>query len=196
VKFLSPFLSFLFQIGYFGPLVMGVLDSSFMVLPFGNDLLVLALVAQHPGGTPWYVLSAACGSTIGAAFLAIVSRKLGEDGLRKIVGEKRYPKLKRRIGNHSAAAVAVAALAPPPFPFTTVIAVVSVFDYSLWRILLINFVTRAARFTVLSVLAMKFGKQVLRIAKSSPFEWGMAIFIAVCLVASGLSIWRWTRKPR
>jgi membrane protein YqaA with SNARE-associated domain len=196
VKLLSPLLSFLFQIGYFGPLVMGVLDSSFLVLPFGNDLLVLALVAQHPDGTPGYVLSAACGSTIGAAILAIVSRKLGEEGLRKIVGEKRYPKLKRRIGNHAAAAVAIAGFSPPPFPFTTVIAAVSVFDYSLWRILLINFVTRAARFTVLSILAIKFGKQVLRIAKSSPFEWGMAIFIAVCLVASGFSIWYWLRKPR
>jgi membrane protein YqaA with SNARE-associated domain len=196
VKLLSPLLSFLFHIGYFGPLVMGILDSSFLVLPFGNDLVVLGLVAQHPNGTPWYVLSAACGSTIGAAILAIVSRKLGEEGLRKIVGEKRYPKLKKRIGNHSAAAVAVAGLAPPPFPFTTVIAAVSAFDYSLWRILLINFVTRAARFTVLSVLAMKFGKQVLRIAQSAPFEWTMAIFIALCLVASAFSIWHWLRKPR
>lgn len=196
MKLLSPLLSFLFHIGYFGPLVMGILDSSFLVLPFGNDLVVLGLVAQHPNGTPWYVLSAACGSTIGAAILAIVSRKLGEEGLRKIVGEKRYPKLKKRIGNHSAAAVAVAGLAPPPFPFTTVIAAVSAFDYSLWRILLINFVTRAARFTVLSVLAMKFGKQVLRIAQSAPFEWAMAVFIALCLVASGFSIWHWLRKPR
>lgn len=177
-------------------MVMGILDSSFLVLPFGNDLVVLGLVAQHPNGTTWYVLSAACGSTIGAAILAIVSRKLGEEGLRKIVGEKRYPKLKKRIGSHSIAAVAVAGLAPPPFPFTTVIAAVSVFDYSLWRILLINFVTRAARFTVLSVLALKFGKQVLRIAQSSPFEWGMAIFIVVCLVASGFSVWHWLRKPR
>lgn len=175
---------------------MGVLDSSFLVLPFGNDLLVLALVAQHPNGTPWYVVSAACGSTIGAAMLAIVSRKLGEEGLRKIVGEKRYPKLKKRIGNHSAGAVAVAGLAPPPFPFTTVIAAVSVFNYSLWRILLINFITRAARFTLLSVLALRFGRQVLRIAQSSPFQWGMAAFIALCFIASGFSIWHWLRKPR
>jgi membrane protein YqaA with SNARE-associated domain len=175
---------------------MGILDSSFLVLPFGNDLLVVGLVAQHPHGTPWYVLSAACGSTLGAAILALVSHKLGEEGLRKIAGEKRYEKLKRRIGNHSGAAVAIAGLAPPPFPFTTVIAAVSAFDYPLWRILLINFVTRAARFTVLSVLAMKFGKQVLRIAQSSPFEWTMAIFIALCLVASAFSIWHWLRKPR
>jgi hypothetical protein len=43
---------------------------------------------------------------------------------------------------------------------------------------------------------MKFGKQVLRIAQSAPFEWAMAVFIALCLVASGFSIWHWLRKPR
>jgi membrane protein YqaA with SNARE-associated domain len=175
---------------------MGILDSSFLVLPFGNDLVVVGLVAQHRDGAPWYVLSAACGSTIGAAILAMVSHKLGEEGLRRFAGEKRYQTLKRRIGNHSGAAVAVAGLAPPPFPFTTVIATVSAFDYSIWRILAINFFARAVRFSLLSVLAMKFGRQVLRIAQSSPFKWGMTIFIAVCFIASGFSIWHWLRKPR
>jgi membrane protein YqaA with SNARE-associated domain len=174
---------------------MGILDSSFLVLPFGNDLVVVGMVAQHPDGAPWYVLSAACGSTIGAAILAMVSHKLGEEGLRRFAGEKRYQKLKRQIGNHSGAAVAVAGLAPPPFPFTTVIATVSAFDYSIWRILVINFFARAARFSLLSVLAMKFGRQVLRIAQSSPFQWAMAIFIALCFIASGFSIWHWLRKP-
>jgi membrane protein YqaA with SNARE-associated domain len=195
VRFLSPFLAFLFHIGYFGPLVMGILDSSFLVLPFGNDLVVVGMVAQHPDGAPWYVLSAACGSTIGAAILAMVSHKLGEEGLRRIASEKRYRKLKNRIGNHAGAAVAVAGLAPPPFPFTTVIAAVSALDYPLGRTLLINFFTRAARFTLLTVLALKFGKQVLRIAQSSPFQWAMGIFIALCFIASGFSIWHWLRKP-
>jgi membrane protein YqaA with SNARE-associated domain len=126
----------------------------------------------------------------------MVSHKLGEEGLRKFAGEKRYQKLKRRIENHSGAAVAVAGLAPPPFPFTTVIATVSAFDYSIWRILVINFFARASRFSLLSVLALKFGRQVLRIAQSSPFQWTMAVFIALCFIASGFSIWHWLRKPR
>jgi membrane protein YqaA with SNARE-associated domain len=196
MKFFSPFLSFLFHIGYFGPLVMGVLDSSFLVLPFGNDLVVVGLVAQHPQGTPWYVLSAACGSTIGAAILALTSRKLGEEGLRRIAGEKRYEKLNKRIGKRSGVAVAIAGLAPPPFPFTTVIAGVSALGYATWRTLVINFFTRAARFALLSLLALKYGKQVLRIAKSPAFEWSMVAFMVLCLVASGFSIRHWLKKPR
>jgi membrane protein YqaA with SNARE-associated domain len=175
---------------------MGALDSSFLVLPFGNDLVVVALVARNPHGIPWYVLSAACGSTLGALILAVTARKIGEERLRKIVGNKRYEKLKQRIAKHAGVAIAIADLAPPPFPFTTVIAAVGALGYPLWRLALINFVARAVRFTVLALLALKFGQAVTGIAKSRPFEWSMVVFIAACLVASGFSIWQWVRKPQ
>jgi membrane protein DedA with SNARE-associated domain len=87
-------------------------------------------------------------------------------------------------------------LAPPPFPFTTVIAGTAALGYPLWRILLINFFARLVRFALLSLLAMRFGRQVLRVAQSAPFEWTMAVFIGVCVVASGFSIAHWVRKPR
>ncbi|HUA91699.1 MAG TPA: VTT domain-containing protein [Terracidiphilus sp.] len=187
---------FLFHIGYFGPFVMGVLDSSFLVLPFGNDLVVVGLVAQHHRGMPWYILSAAVGSTVGALVLALVARKLGEEGLRRLAGQGRYEKLKNRIGKRAGLAVALAGLAPPPFPFTTVIAAVSAVDYPFSRLLPINFVARGARFTVLALLALRYGKAVIAIARSTPFKWSMAVFIVFCLVASGFSIWHWLRKPQ
>lgn len=196
MKFFSGLIHFLFHLGYFGPLLMGILDSSFLVLPFGNDLLVVGMVARHPQGALWYVLAAACGSTAGACLLSLVSRKLGEEGICKVAGRSRYEKLKDRIGSRSGIAVAVAALAPPPFPYTTVLAAVSALDYSLRRILLINFLARGARFAIIAALAMKFGTEILRIAKSSPFEWSMVAFIVLCFVASGFSAVHWLRKPR
>ena len=117
MRFFAPLLRFLFHIGYFGPLVMGICDSSFLVLPFGNDLLVVGLVARHHSGAPWYVISAAVGSTIGALLLAFTSRKLGEEQICKIAGKARYDKLKKRVGNRSGFAIALAGIAPPPFPF-------------------------------------------------------------------------------
>lgn len=196
MKILAPLLQFLFHIGYFGPLVMGIMDSSFLILPFGNDLVVVGLVAQHHKGVPLYVLSAAIGSTLGALLLALVARKIGEEGLRKIAGDRKYDKLRRRIGDRSGIAVAIAGLAPPPFPFTTVIAAVSALDYPIWRILIFNFVARALRFTILGLLALEFGRQVLRVAHSPAFEWTMGGFVGLCLVASGISIWHWMRTPR
>jgi len=196
VKFFLPLLHFIFSIGYFGPFLMGILDSSFLVLPFGNDILVVGLVAHNHHGIPLYVLSAACGSTLGVFMLALVSRKIGEEGISKLAGQKRYEKLKNRIGSHAGPAIALGGLAPPPFPFTMVIAAAAALDYSLWKLLAINFVTRACRFALLSWLALKFGQQVLAIAKSKPFEWGMAAFIFLCIVGSAYSLWRWFRRSR
>ena len=174
---------------------MGILDSSFLILPFGNDLVVVGLVAQHPKGLALYVISAAIGSCAGALLLVLVARKLGEEGVRRIAGDKKYEKLKKRVGNRSAVAILLAGLAPPPFPFTTVIAAVGALDYPIWRILAFNFLARGIRFTVLGLLALKFGKAVLEIAKSPAFEWTMIGFIVLCLVASGLSIQHWMKKP-
>ena len=196
MKFFLPLLHFIFSIGYFGPFLMGILDSSFLVLPFGNDILVVGLVAHNHHGIPLYVLSAACGSTLGVFMLALVSRKIGEEGISKLAGQKRYEKLKNRIGSHAGPAIALGGLAPPPFPFTMVIAAAAALDYSLWKLLAINFVTRACRFALLSWLALKFGQEVLAIAKSKPFEWGMAAFIFLCIVGSAFSLWRWFRRSR
>ncbi len=104
--------------------------------------------------------------------------------------------MKNRVGSHSGVAVALAGLAPPPFPFTTIIAGASALNYPLWRLLIINFFARAIRFTLLSILAIKFGSQILSVAQSTPFEWGMVVFIGLCVIASAFSITHWLRKSR
>jgi membrane protein YqaA with SNARE-associated domain len=194
--FFRPFIAFLFHIGYFGPFVLGIFDSSFLVLPFGNDLLVVALIAHHHAGFPFYVVSAACGSTVGVLLLALVARKFGEEGIRKVAGEKQFKRLHKQIGNRAGVAIAVACLAPPPFPFTMVIAAASALGYSLWRMAGINFFCRAVRFVVLGFLALKFGPEFLRIAHTPAFVWSMVAFITLCLLASAISIWHWVRSTR
>jgi membrane protein DedA with SNARE-associated domain len=77
-----------------------------------------------------------------------------------------------------------------------VIAACSALGYSLWRVAIINFVCRAVRFTVLGLLAIKFGTTILRIAKSPAFVWSMVVFIVLCLIASAFSIWHWVHSTR
>jgi membrane protein YqaA with SNARE-associated domain len=175
---------------------MGALDSSFLILPFGNDLVVVGFVVQHPHRMVGYVLAAASGSTVGALLLTLVARKLGSEGVAKLMGKRTFDRLKKRIGEHAGVAVAVGGLAPPPFPFTTVIAGAAVLGYPMRRVLLINFLARLVRFTLLALLALRFGGAVLHVAQSQPFEWTMIVFIALCAVASGFSIAHWVRKPR
>src|ERR1017187_1182817 len=44
---LRPLFAFFLHIGGFGLVILGVLDSSFFFLPFGNDLLLVVLVARR-----------------------------------------------------------------------------------------------------------------------------------------------------
>lgn len=194
-SFFRPMLLFLFHIGYFGPLLLGIL-TSFIVLPFGNDLLLVGLVAQHHSGMPLYVLSATIGSTIGVFFLSLLARKLGEGGICRVAGQKNFDRLKKNIGQRSGMAVAIGSLAPPPFPYTIVMAAASALGYPLWRLLIINFFARLVRFSIFGLLALKFGHDVLRIAKSPPFFWSMVVFILACFVATGFSIWHWVKNSR
>ena len=64
----------LFHFGAIGLLVLGVLDSSFFFLPFGNDFLLVLLVARNHERLPIYLLTAAAGSTIGVLLLDSVIR--------------------------------------------------------------------------------------------------------------------------
>ena len=184
----------MFGIGYFGPFLMGVMDSSFLFLPFGNDLLVIAMVARHHPGYLLYVLSAACGSTFGVLLLDLVSRKMGEEGVQKIAGQRRFEYLKRKIGQHGFVAILVGCLAPPPFPFTIVIAILCALGYPRLRLLLGVALSRGVRFLILGALALRFGRQILQIMNSAGFKWAMIGFTVLCLVGSVISLRKWFRR--
>lgn len=175
---------------------MGIMDSSFLFLPFGNDLLVIGLLAQHHEGFPLYLISAVCGSTLGVFLLDLVARKGGEEGVQKVAGQRRFEYLKRKIGQQGGRALVVGCLAPPPFPFTMVVAVNSALGYPKYRLLWIVALSRAVRFTLLSLLAIKFGSAILRIANSAPFRWTMIGFIVLCLIGSVFSVMKWVRRGK
>ncbi len=193
---LHNLLRLLFRLNYFGPLVMGVMDSSFLFLPFGNDLLVTAVVARHHQNFWIYVITAALGSTLGVVLVDLVARKVGETGIQKLAGQKRFEKLKRKIGENGGRALVLGCMAPPPFPFTMVVATTSALSYPRRRLYLTVAVTRAVRFLILSLLALKFGRQIIHIMNSAGFRYTMIAFTLLCLVMSVISIWKWIKTTR
>jgi membrane protein YqaA with SNARE-associated domain len=193
---LRPLFAFFLHIGGFGLVILGVLDSSFFFLPFGNDLLLVVLVARHHGYLPLYVLAASLGSATGVLLLDLVCRKGGEEGLKKMVSARRINYLKKKMSQSAAVPLIVACLAPPPFPFTAVIAAASAFQYPKMRLLAYVLGTRAVRFTLIGLAAMTFGRRILRIANSPQFIWFIVGFSTLCIVGSALSILRWVRLSR
>jgi membrane protein YqaA with SNARE-associated domain len=189
-------LAFFLQFGLFGLLLLAIADDSFLFLPIGSDLLTVILVARHHDQLPLYVLAAATGSTNGVLLLDLVCRKGGEEGLKRLVKPKLLDYLKRQMKKHAAAALVVSCLAPPPFPFGASIAAASAFQYPRLRLLVLVFVARAARFSLVGWAAIYFGRRILRIANSAEFVWFMGGFIALCLIGSIVSIIHWVRIGR
>lgn len=189
-------LAWLLHLGLFGPLLMGIADSSFLFLPFGNDLLVVVLTVQNHGHLPYYIATAAAGSTLGVVLLDLVCRKGGEEGLKKMIRPQRLEYFKKRIAKNAAVAIATACIAPPPFPFTVVIGSASAFAYPRLRLLGIVFVARAIRFTIVGWLAIEFGNRILSIAKAPATTWVMLGFILLCTIGSALQIAQWVRRSR
>ncbi len=189
-------LAWLLKLGIFGPLLLGIADSSFLFLPFGNDLLVVVLVARNPARLPFLILTAAVGSTLGVLLLDAVCRKGGEEGLKRMMKPRRLEYFKRRMAKGAAVAVALACLAPPPFPFTLVIASASAFAYPRQRLLAWVLVTRAVRFTIVGLLAIRYGRDILRIARTPEATWIMLAFIALCIIGSVFQVMQWIRRSR
>jgi membrane protein YqaA with SNARE-associated domain len=193
---LRHLLAWLLSLGAFGPLIFGIADSSFLFFPFGNDLLVVILTVRNPAHLPWYVLTAAIGSTLGVVLLDAVCRKGGEEGLKRMMKPRRLEYFKRRMSNQAAVAIGLACLAPPPFPFTLVIASASAFAYPRARLLGLVFIARAMRFSIIGWLALRFGRDILRIARTPETTWIMIAFILVCLVGSAFQVLQWVRRSR
>src|SRR5215213_6180550 len=118
--------------GGVGLFLMGALDSSFLFLPFGNDLLLIAMVSADRDGLQWiyYVIMSALGSVVGVFLIDLIMRKAGEEGLERFVKADKIKRLKRKMEEKVGWVVFVATLVPPPFPFTAVVLTASALQFS------------------------------------------------------------------
>ena len=187
----------LFHLGGPGLLLLGVLDSSFLTMPLGNDLLVVALSASHHLRTPYYVLLPTGGSLLGCLVTDWLSRK-GEHSFERHVSHARarLSYIESRIRRSAGCALAIAALMPPPFPFTPVVAGAAAAEYPRRRLLGILGVSRLIRFSVEAGLAIHYGPKILSLAQSPRVEDAIFGLIGVAVLGSVLSVCRWIRKSR
>jgi membrane protein YqaA with SNARE-associated domain len=157
---------------------------------------VVILAARHHSDAWIYVLSATIGSVTGAMLLDLVCRKIGEAGVQKVTGEHRFAYLKKKVGQKGGFFLALACLGPPPFPFTAMVATVSALAYPRLKLLTVVAVARLIRFVILSLLAIKYGRAILRIIDTPAFKWSVGTVAGLCLIVSVFSILKWVRAGR
>ena len=184
------------RMGVFGLFLLSALDSSFLVLPFGNDLLLIALVSSNRESLWWivYVLVSAIGSVVGVFFVDAIMRKAGEESLEHFVSRKQIDKLKAKLENKAIATVFVATLIPPPFPFTPAVMTASALQSPRGQLLLAVFLGRLLRFGIEAVLALYFGRQVIRFMNSDVVTYIVYGLIGIGVILSTLSLLRWLKR--
>jgi membrane protein YqaA with SNARE-associated domain len=182
-----------YHAGIAGLLIVGFLDSSFLILPFGNDVLLIALSAHHHGMVPFYALAATAGSVLGCWLTIWLSGK-GEERLRKRVSGKRLKYIEDKVKKHAGWMIAFASVMPPPFPFTTFVAGAAAFDYPKKRMFSIIGGARFARFAVEGWLAIAYGTVILRFLNSRELEYVVVPLVLISIAGSAFSVYKWIKS--
>jgi membrane protein YqaA with SNARE-associated domain len=180
--------------GGFGLFFLGIFDSSFLFLPLGNDLLLVALTARHHERMLYYALMAAAGSLTGVLLTDIVSRKGGEKGLEKRISKGRLAYIQRQVEKRAGVALAIASIMPPPFPFTAFVIVAAALKYPRSKLLTVVGAARLARFLIEGALAVHYGRGILRLAQTSEVQDVVLGIIVISIAGSAWSIYSWARK--
>lgn len=198
MHFAHALFAFVLKFGGWGLLVLGILDSSFLFAPWGNDLLVVAMTARYPNDEKmlYYAAMSTVGSVLGCLLLDVTMRPLGAHGLEKYIPARKLKRVKNKVEHNAGQTLAVASLVPPPFPFTIFVIAAAALQYSRARLLGVIGVTRMLRFTLLGILALRYGTKILRWSRN-PVAQGVVIgLIVVCTVGSVVSVYRWIHRAR
>jgi membrane protein YqaA with SNARE-associated domain len=195
-------ISFLVGLGVGGPFLLESLDSSFFYVPLANELLLFALI--HGGGegstSNWmwivYALSGAAGTVAGVALLDLVMRRVGAGGVERLVGRKRFGKLKSKLERHTGWVVFVASMLPPPFPFRFTMMTASALQCARGRMLVSVFAGRAVRFGTEALLILYFGRRFLDFMNSDIFNYIVYGLTLAAVAGSAFTIFRLFGKQK
>jgi len=186
-------IKFFARLGVFGPFVLEALDSSFFYMPLANELLLVALI-HDGGGSRWmwaaYALAGAAGTVAGVLALDVVMRRVGEEGIERLVPRKRFGKLKSKVESHTGWVVFVSSALPPPFPFRVTVMTASALQCRRAPMLAAVFFGRTLRFAAEALLILYFGRQFLKVMESEAFEYVIYALVLAAVAGSALTIWR------
>jgi membrane protein YqaA with SNARE-associated domain len=198
MRFAAWVFALVLRFGGVGLLVLGILDSSFLFAPWGNDLLVIALTARHPNTANmfYYAAMSAVGSVLGCLLVDAAMRPLGAQGLEKHLSAAKFQRVQSKVRGNAGQALAIASLVPPPFPFTAFVMAAAALQYPRKRLIAVVGATRLVRFTLLGVLAMRFGESILKWSKNPVVQGFLAALVILCTAGSLMSVHRWVRRNR
>jgi membrane protein YqaA with SNARE-associated domain len=175
-------------LGPWGVFAIAAVDGSFLGMPV--DLAVATYVYQDRPHFLFYVVMASAGSALGSLVIYGIGYFGGETVVRKRIPGERFAKIHASFERHEFWAVMFPAMLPPPTPFKLFVLAASAFEMRLTHFLGAVFAGRMVRFTVLSLLVLAFGPQVIHLAATAFQQHRGWFFTGIGVaVALGLVIW-------
>jgi membrane protein YqaA with SNARE-associated domain len=159
----AAWIAFLKTLGAWGVFILATIDS--VAIPIPLDALVAGYVYSNPHLAWLYCIAGAVGSAVGCLVPYGLGRAGGEFFLLKRISEARLQRIRDRFEKQEFVALMVPAMLPPPTPFKLFVFSAGVFEMRLPAFLLAIVSGRLIRFSVLSVLTVIFGPQIVTEAK-------------------------------
>jgi membrane protein YqaA with SNARE-associated domain len=194
-------IEFFVGLGPFGPFLLEAFDSSFFYVPLANELLLFALIHGEGSASSWmwvvYALTGAAGTVAGVFLLDLVMRRVGAGGVERLVGQRRFGKLKGKVERNTGWVVFVASALPPPFPFRFTLMTASALQCDRGRMFVAVFAGRFLRFAAEALLILYFGRRFLDFMNSDVFNYVVYALTFVAVAGSAVTIYRLlkSRKP-
>ncbi len=158
-KYRVLLVGFLKPLGFWGVGAVAVLDSSSIPVPM--DLIVAGYAWSDPHRFYLYVLMASIGSAIGGLVPYWLGRAGGEIFLMKRIDRARYEKMRDRFERQEFLALMIPSMMPPPTPWKVFVFAAGVFEMKVASFMLAVLAGRIVRFTVVSLLTIRYGPQIV-----------------------------------
>jgi membrane protein YqaA with SNARE-associated domain len=131
------------------------------------------------------ILMGALGSTLGSLVPYLLGYKGGEALVAKRVGRQRFDRAHARVERYGMWALIIPSMLPPPTPFKLFVFCAGVAEMSWPRFCLSIFSGRLARFTLLSVLTIIFGPQIVDLFQTLFVRhWPVALAVVAAAILS------------
>lgn len=196
---LASFFYFFLRLGPAGLFLLGVLDSSFLTLPFANDFAVILLVSLHHDWLLPCVAAATLGSVVGCYIMYKVGEAGGENFIRARVSPQRFERIHKKVKGSGPFVLALPGIIPPPFPFSIWVLAAGALEVPVRTFLATLGGVRCARFLLEGLAAMVWGRRIVTWMNSRSFHLVIDGLVVIAIAASALSIYELivqTRKGR
>lgn len=171
------------HLGALGLFSLAILDSAPFPTFSGPDILTAILSAGHRN--PWYEYAAVAttGSVIGAYLTFRLARRAGSAYLESKFKKRRITKFLKLFKKWGTGTLFASTAIPFPTPTSMFFAAAGASDYNQGKFLTIVLVGRAARYSLIALVAAHYGRHFIRILRHPTQYWGWLVLLAAIIAA-------------